>query len=99
MSSAGQRPPIACASRAIESLSVRSIGAIVALPPAAWMRSSISSSPPVVRAVSTTCAPCAASASAVAAPIPREAPVTSAIWSARGLVIKTESKEDQGRSP
>ena len=48
--------------------------------------SSSSSSPPTVRATATTCAPARASASAVAWPMPREAPVTSAMRSARGLV-------------
>ena len=42
------------------SPSVRSSGAIVALPPAAWIRSSTSSSALAVRATRMTCAPAAA---------------------------------------
>jgi hypothetical protein len=67
------------------SLSVRSSGAMVALPPAAWMRSSTSSSALAVRATRMTWAPAAASASAVAAPMPRLAPVTSASLPAKGF--------------
>ena len=40
MSSASQRSATAAASLAIDSLSVRSSGAMVAVPPASWMRSS-----------------------------------------------------------
>src|SRR5262249_54420310 len=47
--------------------------------------SSSSSSPPTVRATAMICAPALASASAVACPMPREAPVTRAMRSARGL--------------
>src|SRR5580700_608148 len=61
------------------AVSVRSRGTSVAVPPAARMASSSSSSPPTVRATATTWAPARASASAVAAPMPREAPVTRAM--------------------
>src|ERR1041385_3123444 len=50
------------------------------------MASSSSSSPPTVRATATTCAPAFASASAGAWPMPREAPVTSAMRSERGFM-------------
>src|SRR6056297_2179824 len=63
-----------------------SIGASVACPPAARMRSSSSSSAPVVRATATTWW-LAASASAIAAPRPREAPVTRAMGGACGSVM------------
>src|SRR3546814_4350602 len=66
------------------SFCVRSSGAIVALPPAAKIASSTCSRSLAVRAVMTTCAPFAASALAVAAPIPRLAPVTSATRPERG---------------
>ena len=56
----------------------------LAFPPAAWMRSSTSSSALAVRAVRMTCAPRSASASAVAAPMPRLAPVTSASLPSKG---------------
>ena len=65
----------------------RLASAIAALPPASWMRSSSSSSPPAVRAVITTCAPRAASDSAIASPMPRLAPVTSATWPASSLDV------------
>src|SRR6476646_2316587 len=51
------------------------------------MRSSISSSADAVRATRITWAPAAASASAVAAPIPRLAPVTSAILPANSFEV------------
>src|SRR5271155_2492347 len=57
----------------------RSNGTSVALPPAARIWSSTSSRPPTVRAASTTCAPSPARRRAIAAPMPREAPVISAI--------------------
>src|SRR5690606_3259423 len=47
-------------------------------PPAACSRSPIAAAPPSEVAVPTTVAPSAASSSAIAAPIPRLAPVTSA---------------------
>src|SRR3954453_8660820 len=73
-------------SRSMPSESVRSSGTSVAEPPACLMASSSSSSPPTVRAIATTCAPAFASASAVAWPMPRDAPVTSAMRSARGFI-------------
>src|SRR6266481_9394851 len=57
----------------------RSTGTSVVVPPAARMASSSSSRPPTVRAASTTWAPSAAKRRATAAPMPREAPVISAI--------------------
>jgi hypothetical protein len=67
---------------------LRSSGTSVAEPPLALILSSSSSRPPTVRATATTCAPACASSSASAAPMPREAPVTSAIRSERGLAIR-----------
>src|SRR5204863_480600 len=61
-SSACQRPPTAAASLPIASGAVRSSGAIVAAPPAAWICSSTASSLAESRATSTTCAPSRASA-------------------------------------
>src|SRR5690348_7585901 len=58
----------------------------VALPPKARTSSSSSSSAPTVRATTTTCAPWRASSSATARPMPREAPVTSARRSLKGLL-------------
>jgi len=87
MSSVPQRSSTALANLAMLSVSIRSSGAIVAVPPAAWIASSTCSSAPAVRAVRMTCAPSAASALAVAAPIPRLAPVTSASWPSNLLVI------------
>src|SRR5262252_1589707 len=69
------------------SLSLTSSGTKVAELPAALILSSRSSSPPTVRLTATTCAPACASSSAIAAPMPREAPVTSAIRSQRGLEL------------
>ena len=89
MSSACQRSATAPASLPIEVPSVRSSGAMVALPPAAWMRSSTASSASPVRATRTTWAPAAPSASAVAAPIPRLAPVTSASLPAKGVSFRS----------
>ena len=54
MSSSSHRSAMAMARRPMESLSVRSIGAIVAVPPASWMASSTTSRSRVVRAVTTT---------------------------------------------
>src|ERR1019366_10462187 len=72
------------ARRAIASASRTSCGIGVALPPAARICRSSSLSASVPRAMATTCAPASASTSAVAAPMPREAPVTRAMRSARG---------------
>src|SRR5687768_16434290 len=85
MSRASQRSPIAATSLAMVPGPIRSSGAMVAFPPASWMRPSTSSSASAVRATSTTWAPAAARASAVAAPMPRLAPVTSASLPARGF--------------
>src|SRR5450830_264049 len=87
MSSLPWRSCSAAPSRAMPSESVILSGTSVALPPAAVMASSSSSSPPWVRATAITCAPAFASASAVAWPMPREAPVTRAMREARGFVI------------
>src|SRR6516164_7466253 len=62
-----------------------SSGTKVAELPAARAASSISSSAPKVRATATMWAPARASAIAVARPMPRDAPVTSAIFSASGF--------------
>src|SRR5258707_3075866 len=62
-------------------LSLRSSGTSVAAPPLDRIASSSSSSPPTVRATATTCAPASARAIAAARPMPRDAPVTSAIRS------------------
>src|SRR5438067_1223642 len=78
ISSFSHRSVTATASLPIDSPSVRSSGAMVALPSLSWIRSSTCSRPAPVRATRITCAPAAPSASAVAAPIPRLAPVTSA---------------------
>src|ERR1700730_1780181 len=68
----------------------RSTGTSVALPPMARMASSTSSRPPTVRAAKSTSAPSAAKCRATAAPMPREAPVISAILPARRLVTLSE---------
>src|SRR6185312_15778758 len=60
------------------SKSVRSKGTSVAVLPAARTASSASSSPPTVRATSTSWAPSTAKRRATAAPRPREAPVMRA---------------------
>src|SRR3954452_3951047 len=78
ISSFSHRSATATASLPIASPSVRSSGAMVALPSASWIRSSTCSRSAPVRATRITCAPATPSASAVAAPIPRLAPVTSA---------------------
>src|SRR5215470_8243430 len=77
----------ASARRAMPSLSLTSSGTRVAELPAALILSSRSSSPPTVRPTAMMCAPACASSSAIAAPMPREAPVTSAIRSERGLEL------------
>src|ERR1700742_4832896 len=69
------------------SKSRRFIGTRVAVPPTFWISSSVSSRPPTVRATQMTCAPAAPSAMAAARPMPRDAPVTSAIRFSRALVI------------
>src|ERR1700744_966704 len=73
------------------SKSRRFIGTRVAVPPTFWISSSVSSSAPTVRATQITCAPAAPSAMAAARPMPRDAPVTSAILLARGLVMENGS--------
>src|SRR5205823_11208832 len=75
----------------------RSNGTKVALPPAARIRSSVSSRPPTVRPVKTRWAPSRASRSATAAPMPREAPVISAILPARRAVIRPLASGGRGR--
>src|ERR1700729_190572 len=65
------------------SKSRRFIGTRVAVPPSFWISSSVSSSPPTVRATRMTWAPALASAMAEARPMPREAPVTSAMRPSR----------------
>ena len=70
--------PMLRQSEAASVLAVRSNGAIVDEPPAPWIQSSTASRSAALRAARTTCAPSAASASAIAAPMPRLAPVTSA---------------------
>src|SRR6266446_4668259 len=77
----------------------RSSGTRVALPPAARTRSSVSSSPPTVRPTKTRWAPSRANRSATAAPMPREAPVISAILPARRvspLIAPTERSGGDG---
>src|ERR1700733_389499 len=64
-----------------------SSGTSVAELPAARAASSSSSSAPTVRATATTCAPPRAKANAVARPMPRDAPVMSAMQSANGWDI------------
>ena len=62
------------------------------VPPAFAMASSVSSSPPTVRATQITCAPASPSAMAAARPMPREAPVTSAMRPSRRLCIRRASE-------
>ena len=77
----------------IWSPSARSSGSSVALPPTARIASSVSSRPPWVRAVITTCAPSRASSTAVAAPMPRLAPVTSAMAPVRAALHSAMTTE------
>src|SRR5262249_380400 len=78
------------------SVSRMSRGTSVAVLPSLRIWSSSSSRPPTVRAVATICAPASASANAVAWPMPREAPVTSAIRSASGFMESgSEAKLDR----
>src|SRR5690348_2538773 len=62
-------------------------GTKVADPPALRISSSAASRPPTVRARQMTCAPAAASPIAAAFPIPRDAPVTSAMRPSNGRVM------------
>jgi hypothetical protein len=78
MSSASQRCPTASASFGIDVPSMRSSGAMVAFPPAAWMRSSTSLECLCGAGDENDVGAFARQASAVAAPMPRLAPVTSA---------------------
>src|SRR6516225_749245 len=70
-------------SRSMASKSRRFMGTRVAVPPIFWISSSVSSRPPTVRATRMTWAPALASAMAEARPMPREAPVTSAMRPSR----------------
>src|ERR1017187_3250463 len=65
-------------SRSTSSTLLTSVGTGVAWPPAAWMPLATLARASRSRAARTTCAPAPARASAVAAPIPRLAPVTIA---------------------
>src|SRR5580700_5081148 len=65
-------------SRSTSSILLTSVGTGVAAPPAAWMPPATLARASRSRAARTTCAPAPARAAAVAAPIPRLAPVTTA---------------------
>ena len=71
-------------SRSSAAKSLMSQGTSVAAEPTARIASSSSSSAPCVRASATTWAPAFASSSATARPMPREAPVTTAMRPSRG---------------
>ena len=62
------------------ALSVTSHGCTSAVPPAAAIASAVSFSLSALRATQATFAPAPASRSAIALPMPREAPVTIAVW-------------------
>ena len=70
------------------ALSVTSHGWTSAAPPAALIASAVSLSLSALRATHATLAPAAASRSAIALPIPREAPVTIAVWPLRSTCIR-----------
>src|SRR6202042_2886914 len=65
-------------SRPTSSILLTSVGTGVAAPPAAWMPAATPARAARARGARTTCAPAPARAWAVAAPIPRLAPVTTA---------------------
>src|SRR5690242_418730 len=67
-------------------------------PPCGARRSPIARAPDSVVAVPMTFAPSAASSSAIAAPMPRLAPVTSAVSPVRGLSIGVASRRVRGRA-
>src|ERR1700722_6555559 len=74
-------PPLRAAvanSRSTSSILLTSVGTGVASPPADWMARATPARASRSRAARTTCAPAPARAWAVAAPIPRLAPVTTA---------------------
>src|SRR3989344_4664131 len=96
ISSFPQRSKIVAPSRSMAGRSVRSNGTSVALPPTFRISSSTSSSPPTVRATRITCALSAAMPSATARPMPRDAPVMTAMRSCKRPVIQEIPSGDLG---
>ncbi len=87
MSTVPKRAPAAACRRAIESASETSQGTASALAPVWRISSATASISSALRAATITRAPASASSRAVAAPMPRPPPVTSATLPSRSICI------------
>ena len=85
--------PAVAKSRSTSPGLLTSVGTGVASPPTSRIRAATDSSVLRSRAAIATCAPVAAIASAVAAPIPRLAPVTTAMRPASHAVAQPRARE------
>ncbi len=88
---------VASTSESMSSSSVTSVGTTSASPPADSIRSARASSSSARRAASATLAPASASASAVASPIPDDAPVTIATSPASRCELWSSSVWDHAK--
>ncbi len=99
-------PPYSAAAAAniasSERGSVTSVRTNIAVPPASWIMPTVSLPPASSMSATTTDAPSAANASAVARPIPEPAPVTTATFpctSTGGIVPRNENTFHSRRFP